>query len=233
MRFVSNSRRRGDDPRHGTGWAPVALAAAAAVALASVTVIPAARASGAPASAPTLALQLDGTPSVFVDGGGQVTACGLRVFGIETLPPPSEQHRTIDISVLLGQETVTRGVGLVKASSMTATAAALKAGQPLRALRVTDGWLRALPGARTAPRDGKPMADEAEPNVLRYLADATTLFAVVDAALEGKPIEASVVRAEQAVHPVYRGTLALDPKAQRQFVDCVRALQARVSAAPR
>ncbi|MDZ7653935.1 MAG: hypothetical protein U5L03_15950 [Burkholderiaceae bacterium] len=233
MRFVSISRRRGDDPRRGTGWAPFALAAALAVALASVAAIPAARASGAPASAPTLALPLDGTPSVFVDSGGQVTACGLRVFGVEPLPPPSAQHRTVDISILLGQETVTRGVGLVKASSMTASAAALQAGQPLRALRVTDGWLRVPGGARTAPRDGKPMADEADPNVLRYLADATTLFAVVDAALDGKPIEVSVVRAEQATHPVYRGTLVMEPQAQRGFVACVRALQARVTAAPR
>jgi hypothetical protein len=225
MEYVSMSRR------WGARLAPVAWAAA----LVLLAATPAARAQGAPAQSPasTLTLRLDGTPSVFVDSGGQITACGLRVFGIETLPPPSEQHRTIDISILLGQETVTRGVGLVKASSMTATAAALKAGQPLRALRVTDGWLRVPGSARTTPRDGKPMPDEADPNVLRYLADATTLFAVVDAALEGKPIEASVVRAEQTVHPVYRGTLAMDPKAQRQFVDCVRALQARVSAAPR
>lgn len=231
MQFVSISRRRGEAPRHGTGWAPVAWAMAAAVVLASAAAMPAARASGAPA--PTLDLRLDGTPSVFVDSGGQVTACGLRVFGVEPLPPPSAQHRTIDVSILLGQETVTRGVGLVKASSMTASAAALQAGQPLRALRVTDGWLRVPGGARTTPRDGKPMADEADPNVLRYLADATTLFAVVDAALDGKPIEVSVVRAEQATHPVYRGTLVMEPQAQRGFVACVRALQARVTAAPR
>jgi hypothetical protein len=181
------------------------------------------------AGAPPLEIRLDGTPSGFVDAAGQVSACGLRVFGIESLPPPSDRHRTVDISILLGQETLTRGVGLVKASSMETTTSALKANQPMRPLRVTDGWLRVPGSARTTPRDGPPLADSDDPNVLRYLADASVLFAVTDAALEGKPIEVSVVRADLAAHPVYRGVPTLDAKARQQFVTCMRALQARVA----
>jgi hypothetical protein len=186
-----------------------------------------------PRDPPTLDIRLDGTASAFVDGGGQVTGCGLRVFGIETLPPPRDVHRTVDVSMLMGMETVTSGAGLVKASSMEASSKAVISGQPMRPLRVTDGWLR-VPGAtRTTPRDGKPVTEEDASGSYRYVADANILFAVADAALEGRVIEVSVVRADQSVHPVYRGPLTMDAKARQQFVACVRALQARVPATSR
>jgi len=187
--------------------------------------LPAAAAS-VPAAASSLEIRLDGTPSVFVDAGGRVSACGLRVFGIEEMPAPSERLRTVDISILFGAETVARDVGLVKAGSMEAGAAALAGRQPMRPLAVSDGWLRAGGGARTEPLPGSAPAGADEPNVLRYLADARALLAVVEAALAGEPIEASVVRTGQAVHPVYRGRLTMDGAARQRLTGCLDALLA-------
>jgi hypothetical protein len=189
-----------------------------------------AQVKGAP---PVLNIRLDGTPSFFADSGGQVSACGLRVFGIESLPPPRDVHRTVDVSILLGLETVAQGIGLVKASSIESSPAALKANQPVRQLRVTDGWVR-LPGSeRTTARDGKVLKDDDKPNAVRYLADARTLFAVVDAVLTGKEIEVSVVRADAAANPVYRGPVGIEQKARTQFVACMRDLERRVASTPR
>lgn len=187
--------------------------------------LPAAAASAPAAAGPVLEIRLDGTPSVFVDAGGRVSACGLRVFGIEELPAPSERLRTVDISILFGAETVARDIGLVKAGSMEASAAALAGRQPMRPLAVTEGWLRAG-GVRTEPLPLPAPADGDDPSALRYLADARALLAVVNAALAGEPIEASVVRTGQAVHPVYRGRLAMDGAARQRLAGCLDALQA-------
>jgi hypothetical protein len=116
---------------------------------------------------------------------------------------------------------------------MEASSKAVVSGQPMRPLRVTDGWLRVPGSNRTESRDGVPTTDADAPGSHRYVADANVLFAVVDAALDGRPIEASVVRAGQSVHPVYRGPLTMDAKSRQQFVACVRALQARVPATTR
>jgi hypothetical protein len=199
--------------------------------LAGLAALGSARAAAPAGTAvPIIDLRLDGTPSVFVDAAGQVSACGLRVFGIETLAAPRDVHRTVDVSILMGPETVTQGLGLVKASSMEASSSAVAGGQPMRPLRVSDGWLRVPGSARSAPRDGKPLADDERAASVRYLADAQVLFAIADAALEGRPLEASVVRDGQTVHPVYRGAVTMDVRSRQQFVACVRALQARVTA---
>jgi hypothetical protein len=179
------------------------------------------------AEPPPQALRLDGTPSVFADGAGQVSACGLRVFGVQALPPPRDVYRTVDVSLLMSLETMAQGIGLVKASSQEASAAALKAGGTTRPLKVSDGWLRVPGSQRTSPRDGKPISDPADATALRYLADATVLFAVADAILAGKEIEVSVVREGAAVHPVYRGPVTMEPRARLQFVACMRDLQQR------
>jgi hypothetical protein len=208
------------------------VAARALITLALAVAAPwtTAQVKGAP---PVLNIRLDGTPSFFVDGGGQATACGLRVFGIESLPPPRDVHRTVDVSILLGMETVAQGIGLVKASSIESSPAALKASQPVRQLRVTDGWLRVPGSERTTARDGKVLKDDDNPNAVRYLADARTLFAVVDAVLTGKEIEVSVVRADAATNPVYRGPVGIEQKARTQFVACMRDLERRVASTPR
>lgn len=194
-----------------------------AVALASVALAGLAHA----AEPPPQPLRLDGTPSVFADGAGQVSACGLRVFGVEALPPPRDVYRTVDISLLMSLETVVQGIGLVKASSQEASTAALKSGGATRPLKVSDGWLRVPGSQRTMPRDGKPLPDPADATALRYLADATALVAVADAILAGKEIEVSVVREGAAAHPVYRGPVTMEPRARQQFVACMRDLQQR------
>jgi hypothetical protein len=208
------------------------IAARALITLALAAAAPwtTAQVKGAP---PVLNIRLDGTPSFFVDSGGQVSACGLRVFGIESLPPPRDVHRTVDVSILMGLETVAQGIGLVKASSIESSPAALKANQPVRQLRVTDGWLRVPGSERTTARDGKVLKDDDNPNAVRYLADARALLAVVDALLTGKEIEVSVVRADAAANPVYRGPVGIEQKARTQFVACMRDLERRVAGTPR
>jgi len=200
-------------------WLAAPLAAWFALAGGAASAQPAPHATG-----PIVELRLDGTPSMFVDGAGRVTGCGLRVFGIESLPPPADRHRTVDVSFLMGVETITRGVGLVKAVSMEAGTAALQGREPMRPLPLIDAWLRAPGAERSAPRESLAAAAN-DPNALTYLTDASALFAVADAALAGKPIEASVVRAQQAVHPIYRGVLSMDESARQRFVVCMRALQ--------
>jgi hypothetical protein len=208
------------------------IAARALITLALAVAAPCttAQVKGAP---PVLNIRLDGTPSFFVDSGGQVSACGLRVFGIESLPPPRDVHRTVDVSILMGMETVAQGIGLVKASSIESSPAALKANQPVRQLRVTDGWLRVPGSERTTARDGKVLKEDDNPNAVRYLADARALFAVVDAVLTGKEIEVSVVRTDAAANPVYRGSVGIEQKARAQFVACMRDLERRVASTPR
>lgn len=209
------------DPRRGA--AHIGAQAARAL-LAALLLTGAARA----AEAPPQPLRLDGTPSVFADGTGQVTACGLRVFGVEGLPPPRDDvYRTVDVSLLMSLETLVQGIGLVKASSQEASAAALRSGGATRPLKVSDGWLRVPGNPRTTPRDGKPLSDPVDATALRYLADAAVLFAVADAILVGKEIEVSVVREGAAAHPVYRGPVTMEPRARQQFVACMRDLQQR------
>jgi len=182
-----------------------------------------------PQEPPPQPLRLDGTPSVFADDAGQVSACGLRVFGVEALPPPRDAYRTVDISLLMSLETMLQGIGLVKASSQEANASAFRSGGATRPLRVSDGWLRVPGSQRTVPRDGKPLPDPADATALRYLTDAAPLFAVADAILAGTQIEVSVIREGVAAHPVYRGAVTMEPRARQQFVACMRDLQQRAS----
>jgi len=171
------------------------------------------------------ALRLDGTPSVFADGAGRISACGLRVFGVEPLPPPRTGYRTVDLSILLGLQTVAQGIGMVKASSFETTAAALKANLPTRPFKVSDGWLRVPGSERTTAVPGKPLAPDSEPGAHRYLAAATALYDVADAVLEGKEIQVSVVREGVPSNPVYAGVVRLAPGDRQKFVACMRDLQ--------
>ena len=180
-----------------------------------------------------LPLRLDGSVTAFLAAPGRAAGCGLRVFGIESMPPPRSTLRTVDLSVLLGPEAFVQGVGMVKASSFETTAAAMKAGQPTRPFTVTDGWLRVPGVAQTRAAPGASLAPDESPQVHRYLADAAALFAVLDAVLEGRAIEVSIERSGLPSHPVYAGVVQLAPQDRTQFVACMRDLQQQAQARKR
>lgn len=207
----------------------LALALAATVTAAPSSAQPQkAGSKGAAASQPAKPqpLRLDGTVSVFRDAAGRVSGCGLRVFGIEELPPPREVFRTVDVSLLLGMESLTQGAGLIKASSFEATAAAMKSNQPTRFFKLTDAWLRAPGAERTQVLPDQAASSDERTQALSYLANAGPLFGVADAALAGREIEVAVQR-EGAAPAVFSDTLRISERDKQALVACTTELAAR------
>lgn len=200
-------------------------------ALCAAVLPPAVAASAALAEPPAQPLQLDGRPTSFRDGTGVATGCALRIFGVEALPLPRDLYRTVDVSLLVTVDSFTRGVGVIKASSYEATAAAVREGRPGLDFRITDAWLR-LPGAeRTQPLPGKPPA-AGRPQSLSYSTAARPLLDVADAALDGRPVEVGLTR-DGPGQAVFVGVPAFEPAAKADFVACMRELTARARALPR
>ena len=187
---------------------------------------PASGSSRAAAAAKPQPLRLDGTVSVFRDATGRVTGCGLRVFGIEELPPPRETYRTVDVSLLLGVESLTQGAGLIKASSFEATPAAMKHNQPTRSFKLTDAWLRADGGERTRVLTDQAISTDEQSRAISYLAYAGALFGVADAALADRPIEVAVQR-DGAAPAVFTGTLRISERDKQALVGCTQELAVR------
>jgi hypothetical protein len=132
----------------------------------------------------------------------------------------------VDVSLLIGMESLTQGAGLIKASSFESTSVAVKRNQPTRFFRLTDAWLRAPGGERTRVLpDQAPSTDERSHSIT-YLANAGPLFGVADAALAGREIEVAVQR-DGAAPAVFAGILRISDADKQALVGCTQALAVR------
>ncbi len=210
----------------------LARLACALTALAAALASTAAVAADAPAraEAPTpITLRLDVTASVFRDAAGRVNGCGLRVFGVEPLPPPREEFRSVDVSMLLGFDSVTRDVGMIKASSFEATPAEVRSNRPTRFSPLEDGWLGTPNGSRSQPLADRPLP-QADGASLTYLTRAAPLIEFADAALFGRQVVAGIQFRDAATPRVYVAVPVMADSAKQDFAGCMRALTAHAKA---
>lgn len=169
---------------------------------------------------PLTEMRFEASSSVEHASSGQVTACWLRVVGVEMVLLHPPLGRTVDVS--LGFEA--SGRARVKALSHEMDPLSPHGAQARR-IEVVQAWFHAPGADRTAPLDGGSIDRAADAGAFQYVSKLEPALAVVAAIDADADIQVVLQRAGEATQRVYYGRVGIATFDRKRLRDCVGQLK--------
>lgn len=180
--------------RHVTGAAVLALSSIGA---AAQNVVP---------------VQMTGQPLQYLRDGA-VNGCGIRIIAVEVADNLSTEASEVSVNLYDGGRAVVKAI---------AYAPLARGNQSVKTLKVKSAWARA-PGSTATRALGQTSYGDDNRSLL-YATELMGALAILQAQVEGKPVQISVQREREERYRVLSGVVPLSLPEQEQLKACISEL---------